>query len=399
LEIIREQNYEFGKASWPRERTPRILIIAEKEDVRLKLEKNLQGLGYELVVTPDLLSASHLFATSPSVMIPDLDLILVDMGTLDSQKAKLVEEIRQNILPQHYIPIIGVAESEDPKLRLKVLRQGVDEILLGPIDIEELYFRTHRLVQFVQQKRFLIEQQQQLLNRNRELTDLQQFRDDMIGLAVHDLKNPLTVITTNLSYVIEQWKDSEQIDFLEALLDARTGSLHLLRLISTLLDITRLEMGALTLDKEPVSAEGFLMSIRKEFLRQAMDKKVSISLEVHTSVQVNFDPQLMRRVVENLLTNSIRYAIPNTVILIEARESAQETTWAVRNKGPGIPQESRSLLFNKFGKLGTRGSNHGVNLGLGLYFCRLAVEAHGGTIEIEETEQWPVSFLFHLPKK
>jgi len=127
----------------------------------------------------------------------------------------------------------------------------------------------------------------------------------------------------------------------------------------------------------------------------ARSREIALVPAIEPSATVEADTDLVTRVVENLLDNAFRYTPRGGRIEVAARKSGERVAVSVGNSGPPIPREARALIFEKYGQTG---ADHGrMNVGLGLYFCRLAVEAHGGRLRVEERPDLPTVFEMDLP--
>ncbi len=225
---------------------------------------------------------------------------------------------------------------------------------------------------------------------------LEKLRDDLVHTIVHDLRNPLTSITMSLDLIEKillnnMGLPTEQLDVLEI---ARSNTKRMATLVNTILDINRLE-------NERIPAKPVVVTLHK-LVSDAMKFQVSLAqgkgIELINGVPLTLplvavDIALIGRVFQNLIDNAIKFTPENGVILILAElESALGVIKvSVQDSGPGLPEEVQHKLFQKFA---AGGPGHGT--GLGLAYCRLAIEAHGGQIKAEST-QTGTRFIFTLP--
>jgi signal transduction histidine kinase len=168
-------------------------------------------------------------------------------------------------------------------------------------------------------------------------------------------------------------------------------------MIEDLLLISRLEESALQLHPEPIPLSELLREVFGEYGRRAAAKQVELLGPRRTDTHVTADRALLQRVLENILDNSLRYTPAHGrvgVAMAMRVDAAVEI--AVSNTGPPIPPADRERIFEKFARGHESGESRG-NAGLGLYFCKRAVEALGGHIEVTETPEWPTSFVMRLP--
>jgi signal transduction histidine kinase len=243
--------------------------------------------------------------------------------------------------------------------------------------------------------RVVAAQQAELRERNRALVELQQARDDLTSLIVHDLRSPLTAIIGYLDLLRLSNPNPESHNLLRpAITSARTMS----GLITTILDLRRLQDGSLPLERQPVDLVELLTFSAEEYCGWAQrDGKDIIVESSEERSQVYADPDLLRRLVANLLSNALKHTPPGTTIRLAARRDHSET-WAVltvSDDGPGIALEVLPNVFGRYVRGG--GPNKKGSTGLGLAFCKLAAEAHGGTISVDSAPGRGTTFTVLLP--
>jgi two-component system heavy metal sensor histidine kinase CusS len=242
-------------------------------------------------------------------------------------------------------------------------------------------------------ERMLAESQGQ----NQRLERLQREKDSLVQLIVHDLRSPLNAVMLSLEYVAQEVRSRQAgSDLTEALEDARTTAQRVSVMVSQILDTAKLEEGRLALERAPIGTSDLLKKVRQQLAPMARDKRVDVRVEAPPDLAVRGDARLFGRVVENLLSNSIRHTPAGGKILLAASRAGTDCHLSVHNTGEPIQPADRERIFAKF----QQGSSEGPRLGgwgLGLYFCRMVVEAHGGRISVEDVEGWTASFVVQLP--
>lgn len=365
--------------------TFRILVADDDEASRSLIRDSLDEQAFELIEARDGAEALALCETARP------DLLILDTRMPEISGFELVRHIRTQESNSLFLPVLLITASGDPGDRLRGLEEGADDFLQKPVDPVELRYRIRRFLK-------LRRSNQALHQRCEEMKDVDRYKDDMLGFLIHDLKSPLTVMMTNISFVCHELGDSVGEEIREAMVDAMSGGEHLLRLLSNILDVRRLESNRFTLKLERGDIRDLLETIRKDQHRVSEQSDVKLEIVGETQ-RVVWDDEIIRRVIENILSNAIRYTPRGGRIALEILGKDDKCHVAIRNTGPRIPQSARKLLFRKYGQLAGRRIAQGMNLGLGLYFCRLAIEAHGGEIWLEESEMWPVSFVFSLKRQ
>jgi signal transduction histidine kinase len=230
-----------------------------------------------------------------------------------------------------------------------------------------------------------------------QLARLQRDKDSLVQLIVHDMRGPLSAAILSLEFLSRELKRQRAArDMLEASEDALTSSSNVANMITQILDTTKLEEGRITLNLVPVSVREMLDLARQQALSRAHGKSVSIEVDAPDTLFMVADRRLFPRLLDNLVSNAIRYTSTGGRILLVAASSGGEVVLSVHNTGEPIPVAERERIFAKF-QQGETENQRMFGWGLGLYFCRLVAEAHSGRIGVEDVVGWPTSFVLRLP--
>jgi signal transduction histidine kinase len=223
-----------------------------------------------------------------------------------------------------------------------------------------------------------------------------QLQEDFISTITHELRNPLGFIkgyTTTLLRSDTTWDQTTQQEFLE-IIDHETDRLE--ELIENLLDSARLQSGQLKMQFQQVVADSLINTVITRTRLHYPDLRINIETEKNIP-PINGDAGRLAQVLENLISNAVKYA-PNSDIVIIARKEKEFTCISVKDHGPGIPKQYLSHLFERFYRIPNQAPNvHGS--GLGLYICKQIVEAHRGYISANSIEGKGTSFDVRLPFK
>jgi signal transduction histidine kinase len=220
-------------------------------------------------------------------------------------------------------------------------------------------------------------------------------------MIVHDLRGPLTAITTSLKLLNEIAPADDPLGrAVKQTTEMSSRAVRkLLNLVDSLLDISKLESGVIALEYEPTRLRSLCKAVTDELAPLAQELDVQLHVNVpETLPTLNTDPEKVERVVLNLVDNAIKFTPSGGRVVIQAYPPGEEDFLRVevRDTGPGIPDEHKERLFDRFAQIdGQRGRRRGT--GLGLTFCRLAIEAHGGRIWVEDNPQGGAIFAFTLP--
>jgi signal transduction histidine kinase len=248
-----------------------------------------------------------------------------------------------------------------------------------------------------------------IASRTRELerayAGLQQaegLRDDLTNMIVHDLRNPLTAITANLDLLGKALNNPSNPDAPPRFLaSARASGQRMMGMIDDLLNVSKFEAGELRPALEPVYLPTLLIEKEESYRSQAKREGKTLTLKVNAPAQqctIPGDAGLLGRVVDNLLSNAFKYTEPGGQIELSLDGDDHHLVVRVRDDGQGIPPDYHTRIFEKFVQVkNPDGVAIRKGTGLGLAFCRLAVEAHGGKIWVESVPGQGSTFSFTLP--
>ncbi len=236
----------------------------------------------------------------------------------------------------------------------------------------------------------IIAQRDQLNDSHQRLVSLDRMKDELTGMIVHDLKNPLNAVLAMAALP----PDARRLQTI------RGAGQQMSQLVLNLLDVQKYEQAALVLKPETAPAGELLHRAADQTGFLAEQKQIQFRIEANPTLHVEADTELIVRVLVNLLTNAIKYTPPGDTIEIEARDDATHgAIFRVTDHGKGIPAEQLEQVFEKFSQVdGGRASGKLRSTGLGLTFCRLTVEAHGGSIGVQSEMGRFTTFEFNLPK-
>jgi two-component system sensor histidine kinase/response regulator len=361
-----------------------LLVVDDDAATRETIRQYLAEAGHTVAEAGSAEQAFELIQESPP------DLVLVDVILPGIHGFEAARRIKAMPLVKN-LPILMISVLHDHSSRLLGLRMGADDFLAKPIDRFELETRVANLL--AQQTERLA-----LAQKNAELVELDRFKEELSTLLMHDLKNPLAVVQSNLEYLSEQlYEGSPAVR--EALEDTQAATRRVMRLLGNLLDVSRIEANRFDLRRETIRLAEFVNQVLSQRGTLVHSRKLTLVTTIDPDLTVSADPDVLERIIENIFDNALRYTQREGQIEFHAYGSKARTGFVelrIGNTGPPIPQEIRAVVFEKFGR--AQGSLR-VNLGLGMYFCRIAAEAHGGRIFIEETPALPTIFVIELPTR
>jgi two-component system heavy metal sensor histidine kinase CusS len=237
----------------------------------------------------------------------------------------------------------------------------------------------------------------QAQEQNRHLELLQREKDTLLEIIVHDMRSPVGAAMLSLEYlVLELKKRPAEAPLLEACNDAVATLNSLSSMISQILDTSKLESGRITLRLDCTDVRPVLENTLREVAPRAGSRSISTTMEAPEGLLAALDLRLFPRALEVLASHMLRHTLEGGRLLLVATGDGHEVRVSLHCTAPAIPAAERERVFDKFpGTSAGPGRNTGWTFGL--YFCRLVVSAHQGTIAIEDVDGWPTSFVIRVP--
>lgn len=214
---------------------------------------------------------------------------------------------------------------------------------------------------------------------------------DASRMLVHDLKSPLAVIVANAAFLRDEPQELERA---EALRDIEAAAKQAVRIVENVLQLLHLELEPSDLKPVPTLVGPLVEEVVSRRRREAQRGRLALSAASTSRLVAKLDHDVFARILDNLIDNAFRYTPTGGRIEVAVAPVRARVQVSVGNTGPAIPPELRERVFEKHAQLDAANSG---SLGLGLYFCRAAVEAHRGTIRVEESPRLPALFIIELP--
>jgi signal transduction histidine kinase len=329
------------------------------------------------------------YAASGRVVLQQLsvfqpDVILLDVMMPDLDGLEVCRQIKADPAWNH-IPIIMVTALDSKEDLSRCLETGADDFISKPINRLELQARVRSMLRIKQQ--------------HDNLRSLLQLREDMAQMMVHDLRNPLTNIKL-ATWILQQSQNAEMRQRKISEIEASTQRLQ--SMIDDLLLMARLESNQAALQCDATDLGAIAHHAVADFQASASQKQIQLRYESpQVAPQLQIDAVLMRRVLDNLLSNAIKFTPTEGEIAVVVNypdyPSRHNATICVTDTGIGIREDLKAQIFTKYA---TGDQVKGVRqIGLGLAFCKLAIEAHGGSIEVQDNRPHGTVFLLHLPDR
>jgi two-component system, sensor histidine kinase and response regulator len=358
-----------------------ILIVDDvPENLRL-LSAMLEQTGHR--VRPAISARLALMAARrepPSLIL--LDIRMPEMDGLEMcRQLKADETLRE-------IPVIFISALNDTEDKIKAFEAGGLDYITKPFQEREVLARVGTHLK-------LHHHQNELADVNRQLRELESLRDSLTHMVVHDMNGLLTVILGHLGVLRMIDAGSLTEEGRRSLADAMDGAERLARMVSDILLASKLEAGKLAPRRVPEDLTALARRAAADFGPANNPRRIKINLTSSPEcVSLPLDSELIGRVLQNLLGNAMKYAPAGSTIALAVTRDGAGARVEVADTGPGIAPEFHQKIFEKFGQVESRKSRRGT--GLGLTFCKLAVEAHGGSIGVKSEAGQGSTFWFTL---
>lgn len=370
-----------------------LILVADDVDANVELlVDQLETLGFHTVVARDAPSALALcLDRRPDLAILDVSMPAGDLGVGDRDAGFEVCRRLKRDARTARIPVIFVTALGDTGDRVKAIEAGGDDFLTKP---------HHRLVLNARVRALLkLKGATDALEESlRRLRELQKVRDDLMKMIVHDLKTPLTSVLATLEMARDGDFGALTAPQARALSDAEGKAEDLLSLIEDLLEVARIEEQTITLQPELIAPAALLAEIVYDWGLRFKQEGAGATVDVADDAPVfRADKALIKRVLSNLVQNALVHAAGPVHVALAARADPNGILLEVADDGPGIPSEYQDIIFRKFERVRAANVPRVRSSGLGLTFCRLAVESHGGRIWVKSEERMGSTFYVQLP--
>lgn len=360
-----------------------IMLVDDEPDNLRVLEGSLTRAGYHITA----FSSGALALEAAQVEPPDLILLDVRMPEMDGLEVcrRLKQDDALRKIPVIFISALTAAED---------IQAGFQ---CGGVDYIAKPVRTPEVLARVRNHLTLRDALEKIASQYEHLKDLERHRDSLVHLLVHDMRAPLQVSLSNLELVLAENEGVLKPDDVESLQISIHCTKLLGRMISHVVDVSRMEAEGALLKLTSVCVSELVRPARM----QAFDLSDGGRLKEEVAVgcpRVRADAELCVRTLANLFDNALKYAPEKSVIVFGAEPCEAGVRLWVRSAGDLIPEDFRSRMFDKFAVGEHAAMKVRRATGLGLYFCKLAVEAQGGTIGVDSSPDSGNTFWFTLPR-
>jgi signal transduction histidine kinase len=410
----------------------RILLIEDSPTQRARTKLLLESAGYLVEVAPDGESAL-------AALRDDIDLVVSDVlmpGMTGYDVASAIKSTQGHA----HTPVILLTTLEAPEEILRALESGADAFITKSQDGAHLEEGIRRLLEAREARRAphdpstvpilfrgkrvdakantaqvldllmsvfedsiranaaLRRAMDELAHKNEALLRAEQLRRELSALLVHDLKSPAAGLMMLSRTFLKKpgLSEADREQWATVFLTAETCQ----RIVMNLLDLARSEDGALVVSRTDVELDGLIHDVVSVLAPLRDERKQEVEIDLSKGPKsVSADRELLRRVLLNLFDNALRHAPKSSTIRFESEEGEAFDRISVINQGTPIPIEARAVIFQKYARLQPQLDSGYSGRGLGLTFCRIAMEAHGGTIVVEDPLSGGTMFSARLPRE
>ena len=357
---------------------PRIMIVDDAPQNIELLEFMLLAQGYQVFALPNGEMALKAAAKTRPAMIL-LDILMPGLDGYEVCRRLKADPHLQDI------PVLFLSALNEPLDKARAFQVGGVDYITKPFQLVEIEARVRTHLQLHRQSR-------ELQTNYERLRELEQLRDGLVHMMVHDMRSPLAALTIAAEAMGDALSKTDPY-LVEMVTVARQSTQTLCRMASNLLDISRLESSQMPLHPTQENLAALAQAVRES--SSILSEGRRIVVDAPEPVSTACDAQLIGRVLGNLVGNALKFIPKDGEIRLSVRREAPHAHVAVSDNGAGIAPEFHRKIFDKFSQVEVGQGRRGV--GLGLAFCKLAVEAHGGQIGVISEVGRGSTFWFTLP--
>lgn len=344
-------------------RSTKLLIVDDRKSEREYLKAVLERQCYQVFGAESGEHALQCLAQDDSIRVVLVDLVMEGMDGFE-----LLSEIRRrhDVTQMAIIGISGKASTEEIA---RFIKYGGNDFLLKPFEQEQVTCRVNSSVQ--------------MLSQFDRLNTLNEQKNELIGMAAHDIRSPLGVVLSAAT-MLEKEDVSERGKALLGL--SKQSANQMMELLNSLLDMSAVQTAKISVEFEKILLKDVLERVAMDMSLMLEDKAQTLQLEIPPEpIFVNADKLRLKEVLENLLSNAIKYSQRGATIEMRLSSNVSHARIQVVDEAGGIPEDEQGQLFKAFCKISTKPTEGEHSTGLGLAICKRIVELHHGTIRYKTT--------------
>lgn len=366
---------------------PSILIVDDTTANLRLLSGVLKESGYKVrPVTSGELALEAIRRLPP-------DMILLDINMPGMNGYEVCERLKADPALAD-IPVIFLSALNEMEDKVRAFRVGGVDYITKPFQFEEVQARVECQLSLRRLHNDMEAQNRALELTNRRLCEAEQLRDDLVHMVIHDMRSPLTVQMGFLDYLLKNAAPPLGESEKSWVVAAYETSIKLINMVNSLLDINRMESGKMPIHRKP-SDLNKIAHAAMEFYRPIIDRRRYLFEPLAIAAMADCDEALIQRVIENLIGNAHKFTADTGEICISITQDGDELHVAVADNGVGIAPKFHEAIFTKFMQTGAQQRKNST--GVGLAFCKLAIETQGGRIGVNSEVGQGSTFWFNLP--
>ena len=310
---------------------------------------------------------------------------------------QVCERIKKNV-ETRFIPVIMITALKELKDKIRSLEVGADDFISKPFENVELLTRVKSLLRIKRYHDQLELKNLELEEKNKALLKMDQFKEELNHLIVHDMKNPLFVIQGNLQMMEMGLGDSIPPMVQKYLGRIDRSTQNLLRMVLNLIDVFKIEGGSIELNKELIGLNELIEKAYERIMDYPENEKKQITLTLAEKMPfIKLDTSVMERVFDNMLTFAASNVAADGIIEIQTFVTEKEVGVILHDFGIQIPLKYSESIFDKFSQVEIKNEGFRLGRGLTLTFSKLAVEAHGGRLQVDPDNKVGNRFIMKFP--
>ena len=317
---------------------------------------------------------------------PDLILLDINMPGMDGYQVCASLKADEKLAA---VPVIFISANNEVFDKVTAFNLGGVDYVTKPFQFEEVEARVETHLE-------LRRQRVELEKSYQNLAELEALRDSLVHMIVHDLRSPLAALVGNLELLKDGTSPLEP-DQREDIEEAYKAAKRMILMVTGVLDVHKLEAGRMSVEPVDCDARAIAREVIESLGSITEGRDLSLSAS-QGEVRGMLDKGILFRVLQNLVANALKFTPPQGgTVQLQVDRNEDIIRFVVKDNGPGIPPEYHGQIFEKFGQVAGKTYGRMFSTGLGLPFCKLAVEAHGGQIGVESEVGKGSTFWVYIP--
>lgn len=345
-------------------RSIKVLVVDDSRTARNQMIRLLQSQCYNVIEAESGLVALNLLSEHPDVKVVITDCYMDGMDGFE-----LTQKLREKYSKDE-MSIIGVSSQSGSSVSAQFIKCGANDFIVKPFIQEEFNCRVN--------------QNAEILSNFAHLKALNAQKNFLMGMAAHDIRNPLGVISNVIKRIVSTQPELEKINEYMSMVDRSCDGL--LELLGEILELSRLEGKEVVLEKGDVCFASLLKERAAIADTHAKEKNITLELSIGANPTISCDARRIAQVIDNLLSNALKFSPHGSAVSVLLQIQDGCLLIQVKDQGPGVKPDEEHLLFGAFAQLSAQPTGGESSSGLGLAICKSIVDAHSGEVGYERLE-------------